>query len=114
MRDVEPHWARLARERQTVKVTIYEQTYPDIPKGYAALLAWMECLVQDVPEEHRQTVEFDFDLVREYGEDYPNLTVTYTRPETDEEWAARRADVEARVMADREGNYIFDSPIILG
>lgn len=48
-----------------------------------------------IPAEYRQTAEIDFEPGFEYGESYACVRITYERPETVEEAAARVASERA-------------------
>ena len=56
-----------------------------------------------VPKEYRETARCGFGMRSQYDSSYVTIEVSYSRPETDAEWAARRANVEHRrqVYADQ-------------
>lgn len=90
----------IRRQKQVVVVNA-EQYDPDFPPTpLLEFQAWLEAMIEDIPEEYRGTATVEFDSAGSYYDShYAKVEISYYRPETDEEWAARRADVEARLAA---------------
>jgi hypothetical protein len=63
---------------------------PAWPGNVADLAKWAADVLALVPEEYRATAEMS------PPDDGDSAVMYWARPETDEEWAARRADVERR------------------
>lgn len=77
-------------ERQMVSVEVASYSKYDLPKNAGELLAFMQVELQKVPDEYRHAAEFEeFDA--SYGDESFNarLFLSYTRLETEEEWADR-------------------------
>jgi hypothetical protein len=89
------------RQEKTVEVTKAEQYDPDFPPApIEEFLAWVKRMESRIPDEYRDTATFQFTSEPSYYDShYAKVEVSYRRPETDEEWAARKADV-ARRQAD--------------
>lgn len=79
-----------APERQMVSVEIASYSKYDLPKNAANLVQFMDAELQKVPDEYRHAAEFEeFDA--SYGDDSfsSRLSLSYSRPETEEELADR-------------------------
>lgn len=81
--------------------TVYDGS-PEMPDELVGAIAWLQGQLDSIPAEHRGTARISFDERREYGESYANICITYERPETDDEWEARKADLEERLAYHRE------------
>lgn len=57
----------------------------------------LNALIASVPKARRSSVMVGLSASSDEGGSYANTEVTWSRPETDEEWAARKADVVRRV-----------------
>lgn len=66
----------------------------EMPEVLAEAITWLTERLGEVPEPLREGALFKIGL--DYDGD-TEIEITYNRPETDEEWAARRAGVERRV-----------------
>ena len=90
----------LLNTRQEIRVKVVEaQQYdPDFPTGSLEhVISLFREIMGRVPEEYRNTAQVDFESVSSYYDShYCEMTVLYRRPETDEEWEARKADVIKR------------------
>jgi hypothetical protein len=65
-----------------------EYSMDKVPKGLVEFADWLHAMSKIVPEAHRDNARIEFDL--EAGEDAtPQVSMYYTRPETDEEEAER-------------------------
>lgn len=81
-----------AAERGTVREHAYSGFASDIPTGVSEAIVWLRGHLAAVPKAHRPTAYLSID-----SDDYSaSLSIGYIRPETNKEWAARRADVARR------------------
>ena len=84
-----------------VSAEAYDPDFP--PSDLAGFIAWAEGLLDDIPEEYRATATVEIGSVGSYYDShYANIEVTYRRPETDEEWEARKKSVMDRANAAEE------------
>jgi hypothetical protein len=65
------------------------------PEDAREFLAWLTKKIENIPPEFLGTAKVEIGSVIEYDSDYATITISYTRPETDDEFAARR-DLEDR------------------
>lgn len=95
-------------KRATVTVTVANhQLYDDGPFYFGEtftdgslnkVIASLEAIRDSIPPEYRDAARCGIDSESGYeGSHYANIEVTYSRPETDEEWEARKADVHRRL-----------------
>jgi hypothetical protein len=90
-------------KRGTVTETLLDESpYGILPDSLPRAIKWLQRYLDKVPPKLRTKARVSFDTTMEYGETYPRIRITYSRPETDEEWAARKADLAERV-AHHEG-----------
>ncbi len=67
----------------------------DLPRSLVdAVQTFSEDLLS-IPKEFREDAEIDFEPGFEYGESYARVRITYERPETEQEVAARVANERA-------------------
>lgn len=69
---------------------------------YASLpgvILGLQKLLEEIPPEFREGSVFNFDAYPGWGTSYE---CHYYRPETDEEYAARLAEIEAKKLRDKE------------
>jgi hypothetical protein len=59
------------------------------PTSAAQFIVWLQALIALVPDEHRASVQIEFDDDGDYDRPRPELSVYWTRLESDEEYAAR-------------------------
>lgn len=87
------------RQELTIKVLKAEQYDPKFPPApLAEFQEWVDEVVAQVPEEFRDTATVEFGSASSYYDSsYSSVEVQYRRPETDEEWEARKADVLGQV-----------------
>jgi predicted metal-dependent hydrolase len=86
---------RTAQERDTVTVRVSSDE--DMPDALSEVIAWLQRQLESIPPEMRHTAILSLDTQSDYdGPSYATYEITYERPETDEEWAARKVDVERR------------------
>lgn len=71
------------------------------PKDLVGFREWLAEIEADVPEKYRKSIRIEFESEGDPYDSGHHLTVeaTYQRPETDEEFAARKADVSGRLKA---------------
>lgn len=93
--------ADISAERRTVRRYLVDgRPYSlDIPGTLEGMISWAEAKLAEIPEAARAEAKFEFGTSYEYGETYPNIEITYSEPETDEE-------VIARVTLERERNRV--------
>lgn len=86
------------RQEIRVKVVKAEQYDPEFPTGSLEhVVSLFKEIMERVPEEYKNTAQVDFESVSSYYDShYCEMTVLYRRPETDEEWEARKANVAKR------------------
>ncbi len=86
-----------------MRVTIFNQEIYDgewPPQNAIACLKWFTDKINSIPEEYIDNAEIEFDSVSGYeGEHYAHISISYTRPETDEEKLKREESTKA--MAER-------------
>lgn len=78
-------------KRRTIEETADTGQVDELPDTLCGLADWLAELKLAVPAPHRDTAKVEW----RDGE-FASWTLTYERPETDEEWAERKADVERR------------------
>ncbi len=88
--------ARDTRQIKQVMVVDAEQYDPGFPPSpLPAFQEWLGEIVEQIPEEFRETATIEFSSTSSYYDShYGNVEVSYSRPETDEEWAERKAGVD--------------------
>lgn len=93
--------ADISAARQIVKrYLVDDRPYNlDIPATLAGMVGWVEDKLAEIPEAARAEATFEFGTSYEYGETYPNIEITYSEPETDDE-------VIARLTLERERNRV--------
>ena len=83
-------------------ITVREYGYGEKSAGYPphklteAIQVFQETLLE-IPPEYRNSTEVSFEPVWSYGESYEHVRITYERPETPEEEAARRSEERANM-----------------
>jgi len=87
----------IEKNRQSVKRWLVDDQPcgAGVPDTLVGLIGWAEKLLKKIPEKSREAARCSFDTSSSYGETYPQVEVTYSEPETDEE-------VIARVKIERE------------
>lgn len=87
--------AQLNKARKTVtRYLVSDMPYNlSIPGTLVGVIKWMEEQLAAIPEASRKNASFRFDTSMEYGETYPNVEITYSEKETDEE-VIRRVQIE--------------------
>jgi len=94
-------------QRQTITVSLFSKEQYDsewIPEKLSDAIAWLNGFLEQVPPEWRNSATIGVGSVGSYEDShYAQIGIDYERPETDEEWAARRVRVE---MAVRERDEI--------
>lgn len=96
--------ADINKARQTVtRYLLSDRPYNcKLPDTVAGVIKWMQKKLAEIPKECRAKASFTFDTTMEYGENYPNIEITYCQPETD-------AEVVRRVQIGRERARIKDT-----
>jgi len=89
--------AALQAARQKVTRTLVcDSPYSlDMPETLPGAIVWLERKLAEIPEAARAGARCRFDTSTRYGDTYPEFSITYTEPETDDE-------VRRRVMIERE------------
>ncbi len=64
-----------------------EYNYP--PYSLADFIGFFQNIFVDIPPEYRHTARVDMSIRESYGDHYPAVEVTYTRPETPKETEER-------------------------
>lgn len=86
-------------ERETVTVTVFdgEQHNGDWPAlRLVDAIAWFQAKLAEIPEEYRAEARCEIDSSSGYEDcHYGHILISYCRPETDEELAARIAQERA-------------------
>lgn len=82
--------------RQTKEIIVLDidDTSPDWPPSEAQkFLDWLNMKLELIPYEHRETAIIDINgMEGEWGSYCAELTISYTRPETDEEMHLRESE----------------------
>lgn len=91
-------------ERRNVNVRVHTGNGYDLDGTLAGAVAMLTRIMNDIPEEYRDSATVDFSCYEEYGGATSELTISYWRPETDEEMADRNALYarRAREIEERE------------
>lgn len=97
---------QIDKERQNVTRHLFCDKPYNLPDTLPAMIEWMKGRLEEIPEACRENTRFSFDTTMEYGETYPEVEITYTEAETNEE-VVRRIQIErerARIkeVAERE------------
>lgn len=72
----------------------------DLPDDLAGVIAFLQRKQNSIPEEYRASAEFSIEKEYEYGDDCSiKVSVTYRRPETDEEQQTREREEQRRTDA---------------
>lgn len=106
MRNVWPNEVERLQLRATKRVSVldaeqYEDGFP--PGKLPDFMAWLAEHINRIPEEYRASAEIEIDSRGSYEDShYATIKISYVRPETDEEWDARKANVMSRVRQAEE------------
>jgi len=92
------------RQEKRIVTVKAEQYDPDFAPGQLQeFVLWSNALLDEIPEEFRATAEIEISSTSSYYDShYATIEVTYRRPETDEEWEARKQDVAARMQEEKQ------------
>ena len=82
------------KQNRTVKV--YEEEYDDLPEKADEFIAFFQSKVDAIPEENRGTARIEIEAEENYGSASLSVEISYARPETDEEEAARERREQLR------------------
>jgi len=69
---------------QTIEV---DCDYP--PENLLDFIEWAKGILKKIPAEHRDTARIDFDIVCQFNNEQISCEITYSRPETTEEYSKR-------------------------
>ena len=69
---------------------VYTDEYADIPEKPDEFLAFWKDKIDRIPEEYRDSATIEVKGVDNYGDPGVKVTVSYVRPETDEEEDRRK------------------------
>lgn len=87
-------------------ITIFDHERYDVewpPEDAIACLAWFAAKIESIPAEFRKTARIEFDSASGYeGCHYAEIKITYERPETAEEVAARKGESQRRLDEQKE------------
>jgi hypothetical protein len=83
-------------QRKTVVVRLLDGRSYDVPDSLTDAIEWLQGWLERVPKKLRDTAKISVDSESDYDSHRCEVVITYQRPETDAEWAARKADVERR------------------
>jgi hypothetical protein len=89
--------AQIEEQRQDVTRYLVSDNprHLDIPDTLPGAIEWMQTQLMAIPENCRDSSQFEFGTTSEYGDTYPLIEITYREPETD-------AEVVNRIMIGRE------------
>lgn len=92
-----------------VKILVFNAEEDDTsfpPRNLPTFVKWVSEALESIPHEHRNSAEIDFFARTDYESAHVEITVDYSRPETDEEFEARYQSVARRAaqkeMAERK------------
>lgn len=79
-------------ERKTVKIVVFnrDDLNYNLPEKPDEFMSWWQEKLDMVPEEHRATATVELEANVFYDSSELEATVSYTRPESDDELAARK------------------------
>ena len=89
-------------KKQVKRITVFDKEEgtnewpPEDAKGF---IAWFVGKAEAIPEEYRATATIEITSVILYGDEYANIKIHYSRPETDGE-KERREGQEKRTKED--------------
>ncbi len=84
----------------TLKAEPYQLGFP--PTQLQEFILWANSLTDEIPEEYLSTAEIVIGAHHEYDDIDADIQVSYRRPETDEEWDARKQGVMTRMQAEQQ------------
>jgi hypothetical protein len=94
-------------ERQTIYVSLFDSTRRSIelPNDVPAIdfIRWLEGQLELAPAEYRDAVHIELGTTQDYDNTWPQVTLYYHRPETDEELAERQKGRDRRLALFEEG-----------
>jgi len=88
--------------KREIKVTAYELNYDDIPEKPSEFFAFWKEKIQLVPEEYREVALIEIEAEEDYGSAMLAATVSYYRPETNQEEALREGREKTRVELNKQ------------
>lgn len=72
----------------------YDANFP--PSNLKAFINHFVEIYNSIPEKYKDSAEIEIDTTSSYDSYYAEIEVRYTRPETEQEYALRIGDEEAR------------------
>ena len=78
--------------KKKIAVKVFEQEQYDgewPPENAISAIAWLQEKVDSIPAAFRADAKIEIEGVTSYDSGYAKITISYTRPETDEEESAR-------------------------
>lgn len=92
-----------AARRVVTRYLVDNDTFDlQLPESLSGVIGWLSQKLESIPAECKDSAEFRFDAVTEYGEAYPHMEITYRQAETD-------AEVVARVKIEAERSRMLDA-----
>lgn len=91
----------MKRQKQNITVTLYNDRAYSLPSKVTDLKAWLDEKLAEVPAEFRDSADMEICTEDSYGDIYAQVTLTYSRPESDAEEAERLA-TQAQLAARRQ------------
>jgi hypothetical protein len=93
-------------ERQNKTVVVFEsyESWRDdwMPGALQDAIAWLQEKLASIPEEHQDSAGIEIRGGGGYDGEFPIISITYDRPETDAEMADRLEVQRQRAMAEEE------------
>ena len=83
--------------KKEIKVNVY-QTHAewDLPTKAVDFMAFWDEKLTLIPDDHRANAQIEIEAITSYDQALLEVTVSYTRPETDEEEMCREKNAQAR------------------
>lgn len=91
--------------KKTIVVTVFEQEQYDgewPPENAISAIAWLQEKIDSIPAVFRANAKIEIDGVTCYDSGYAKITISYTRPETDEEESERQNAENLRAAQQRQ------------
>lgn len=75
----------MKKEKMVVLFDSRKESIYSLPNRAGEFWKWLTSLLEELPEQFRDSAIIEFGAKNDYGDLTPTLTVSYRRPETDEE-----------------------------
>lgn len=95
-RDRPPTSQEMARAGERGEVEVDVTGDGDLPVNLVEAVEWLRDRLKAIPPKLRASAELRIEGEYDDGSTWTTVQVAYRRPETDAEWAERRADVDRR------------------